>query len=139
MKYFDKTHFYWLLGGGWFLGMIWLTLNALPVNSLHWWPGCAIKFLTGLACPSCGITRTMLLVLQGEPGALWEGNPLAMFALAAMVLVPGWIVWDFARGTSQLYTLINRFLEILVRYRMLSWTFGLLIVTNWIWNNIKGL
>lgn len=37
-------------------------------------PACAIRSLTGVGCPSCGMTTTFALLAHGDPLAAWETN-----------------------------------------------------------------
>jgi len=37
-------------------------------------PACAIKSLTGVGCPSCGMTTTFALLAHGDPLAAWQTN-----------------------------------------------------------------
>lgn len=38
--------------------------------------GCPIKFLTGISCAGCGMTRAWMAVLQGDLRAAWNYHPL---------------------------------------------------------------
>jgi hypothetical protein len=38
-------------------------------------PPCWVKQVTGLACPSCGMTTSVSLVMHGELAAAWQANP----------------------------------------------------------------
>lgn len=37
-------------------------------------PPCALKLLTGLPCPSCGMTTSISLVMHGDLRAAWRAN-----------------------------------------------------------------
>lgn len=37
-------------------------------------PACTLKSLTGVGCPSCGMTTTFALLMHGEPVAAWHTN-----------------------------------------------------------------
>jgi hypothetical protein len=58
---------------------------------LNW--TCAFKSRLGLPCPTCGMTRSVILTLHGEIGRAWEmapGGPVAvlgLLVLAAALLV----------------------------------------------------
>jgi hypothetical protein len=49
-------------------------------------PDCTFKTVTGLPCPSCGMTTSFSLLLHGDPlnslRANWVGTGLALFCLA---------------------------------------------------------
>ena len=37
-------------------------------------PPCTLKTLTGISCPSCGMTTTISLLMHGNPQAAWQTN-----------------------------------------------------------------
>ena len=37
-------------------------------------PACTLKALTGISCPSCGMTTTFSLLMHGDPAAAWRTN-----------------------------------------------------------------
>jgi len=45
-------------------------------------PTCLFKRLTGIPCPTCGLTRGGLCLLRGRPLEGWSFNPLAFTLLA---------------------------------------------------------
>lgn len=54
---------------------------------LSWFPECVFHRLTGLHCPSCGMTRATAAALHGRFGEAWRFNPLGM------IVGPGLVVW----------------------------------------------
>jgi hypothetical protein len=66
----------WLMVGGACLCLLGVAL-ATPGIQL---PRCVFKTLTGLPCPTCGVTRTVIALSRGDlPRALFM-NPLATVA-----------------------------------------------------------
>jgi hypothetical protein len=49
--------------------------------------GCAFRAITGMPCPTCGATRAVLALLQGEWYAALRFNPLLTVTLI------GWLAW----------------------------------------------
>ena len=47
---------------------------------------CLIRWLTGISCPGCGITRALFAVCQLDFAAAWQFNPM-IFYLIPMVPV----------------------------------------------------
>jgi hypothetical protein len=47
--------------------------------------GCLFRELTGLPCPGCGITTSVLALARGDVEASWSANP-AGFGVAALLL-----------------------------------------------------
>lgn len=37
-------------------------------------PPCTLKTITGIPCPSCGMTTTISLLMHGDPQAAWQTN-----------------------------------------------------------------
>lgn len=46
---------------------------------------CALKTRTGLPCPTCGMTRSLVLSLHGEWARAWRLMPAAPLALAGLL------------------------------------------------------
>src|SRR4051794_24374148 len=54
-------------------------------------PGCLLRALTGIPCPFCGLTHSMMALGQSNLGAAVAQNPLGLvlFPLAIVILVLG--------------------------------------------------
>lgn len=100
--------------------------------------GCLFKALTGLPCPACGSTRSLLALLRGDWAGALALNPIGLVLLAVMTALPLWTAVDMWRGTSSYYLLYNKGEQLLRR----PWVFALfaaVVLANWIWNITKGL
>jgi hypothetical protein len=69
----------WLLVGAGSLCLLGVAL-ATPGIQL---PHCAFKTLTGLPCPTCGVTRTIIALSRGDVDRAVFLNPLAAIACGA--------------------------------------------------------
>lgn len=58
--------------------------RSLPV--LTWLPSCAFKGLTGMSCPTCGSTRSVVHLAHGDIVASLAMNPLSSLCFLAAVL-----------------------------------------------------
>jgi len=91
-----------------------------------WWPGCPLRELTGIPCPTCYGTRAMLAVVAGEWGRALRLNPLVGTAGIAMVAsVPAAAAavlggWPRPRISPRLARLLARI-------------GGALVVANWLY------
>lgn len=71
---------------------------------------CGLQSHFGLPCPTCGLTRSVVLSLRGEVGKAWHlapAGPAAVFgclALAAVLLVLAFAQWRVARGWERAAT-----------------------------------
>ena len=48
---------------------------------------CSFRMLTGVPCPSCGSTRGVLLLLEGDPIGAFLMNPLVMVTLSLLATI----------------------------------------------------
>lgn len=58
-------------------------------------PACPFKAFTGLACATCGLTRSALALADGRWAEAFRWHPPAVVLLA---LVPIAVVWDLQRA-----------------------------------------
>ncbi len=71
-----------------------LTLRASAAAGDPSHPLCLLRTVTGLACPTCGLTRAAALLLAGEWRASLAMHPMA--AALAVQLAAGWMAWGVA-------------------------------------------
>jgi hypothetical protein len=64
--------------------LVLLAARFMPV--LSWAPSCAFKGLTGLECPTCGSTRAVLFLAQGDILSSFKMNPLASLCFIVAVV-----------------------------------------------------
>lgn len=67
------------LGAGLAIIGLYAVLFALGIT-------CPIKFVTGVSCPGCGMTRACLSLLGGDPAAAFGYHPLVWLLPAALAL-----------------------------------------------------
>ncbi len=56
--------------------------------------GCPIRFLTGISCPGCGISRALIALLKGDVASAFYYHPLFWLPMVIVVL------WFFRRKWS---------------------------------------
>ncbi len=70
---------------------LWLSLVALAVGLSHYYRQpvdlCPFRRITGMPCPTCGMTRGVLALGRGDLLGALSFNPMAM---AALLLGAGW-------------------------------------------------
>lgn len=119
----------WLTVGGASLCLLGLAL-ATPGIQL---PLCTFKFLTGLPCPTCGLTRTVIALSRGDMGRALFMNPLAAVAclagLAYLVYAAAVIAFRLPRLRPRVTPLDGRIL----RAAAVS-----LVAFNWLWLIVSG-
>lgn len=117
-------------------GYIWiaLSLNHSSPNSSV----CLLKNVTGVPCPSCGSTRSVLSIIHGSPLEALYWNPLGFIVASILIITPLWIVFDIRtrrNSLSHFYAKAEAFFQ-----RKSVYVPALLLLTlNWIWNITKGL
>jgi hypothetical protein len=99
---------------------------------------CLFHHLTGLACPACGTTRALLLLLQGDFAGAARLNPLAYPAALMLGLLPVVLVLDRLSGTGLLLGLWQG-METQLRRPLVALPLSLLLLANWGWSIQKGL
>jgi len=100
---------------------------------------CLFKNFTGIPCPSCGITRSLLLLITGDIYGAIMVNPLGLFAALVLLTLPFWIITDiFIRKN----TLARSFLWTEKRIKskkIIYMPLVALALLNWGWNILKEL
>jgi hypothetical protein len=97
---------------------------------------CLFRLVTGIPCPSCGSTRSVLAMLHGKLAESIYWNPLGIVILALMIFSPAWIMIDLIRKKSLFFHTYLK-AESLLRRKHIMIPAILLIVANWIWNIVK--
>ncbi len=72
----------WLLVGGASLCLLGVALVTPGIQL----PRCAFKTITGLPCPTCGVTRTIIALSRGDVDRALFFNPLAAIACGVGLL-----------------------------------------------------
>ena len=84
----------WIALGGLALGLgIWLVGFLAPFAGFL--PGCAFKRFTGVACATCGLTRSVLALGRGQWREALHWYPALALLVAAAPLV---VLWDLHRA-----------------------------------------
>ncbi len=102
----------------------------------HEW--CLFRSATGLPCPSCGTTRSVQALMQGNVPLALLLNPFGMIMAGAMLFFPPWILYDRLRGKNTFLRFYNT-IDKVFRKKIILIPALLLLISNWIWNIIKFL
>ncbi len=138
MNWFKK-HIHILLLLSCFVGYTWLYLNYTffqHSNDFH--TACLFKNVTSLPCPSCGITRAILVLLNGDFLGSISINPLGFVMFLILSLTPIIVITDWIKK-GNLVTKIYNQTNILMSHKKIAFPFFTLIIMNWIWNIFKHL
>ncbi len=120
-------------------GYIWLMLTYHRTFSLALEPGvCLFKRVTGVPCPSCGSTRSVLSILKGDFLAGILLNPFGIIIVLILLVFPVWIIYDVLSRRDTLFNAYNR-TELFLKRKWIAIPAILLVLLNWIWNIAKSL
>jgi hypothetical protein len=115
-------------------GYAWIFLNWQTQTELT---VCPMKSITGIPCPSCGSTRSVLAIFKGAfQEALWL-NPIGFLVAFVLIISPIWMVFDtFSQRNTleQAYEIAEKTLRKPTVFIPLI----LLLLANWIWNLQKA-
>ncbi len=135
-----KEPLYTIIIGISLAGYAWLAWNLLHVHDRQ--PAvtiCMVKTVTGLPCPSCGTTRSLTNLLEGNITGSLLINPLGVIALILMVVLPLWITVDYFRKKDSFFHYYTSAESFLTQRRWAFAVFAILVAANWWWNIEKGL
>ena len=120
-------------------GLTWLALNVyIPSLALSGRHFCIFRAVTGIPCPACGSTRSMICLLDGDlPGALFT-NPAGLILFFSMMIFPVWVIADLVLRKESFLRFYRNF-ERILRKRWITILLILLVLANWAWNIVKGL
>jgi len=97
---------------------------------------CMFRRFTGIPCPACGSTHSLIALSHGRFIEAMQYNPIGFILGLGMFVVPVWILADLLNKKESFYTFYRRF-EALLREKWVAIPVILLIACNWIWNIYK--
>ncbi len=135
-----RKKLYTVLTGLMLAGYVWLGWNVIESSAHSAVPSvCLFKEVTGLPCPSCGTTRSLLLLMHGQFRESLMMNPFGMMLAFALVAIPMWIMTDIISRSSSFYRRYTRMEYVLTHNKLLAACAVAIVALNWIWNITKGL
>ena len=137
-KILPASKFYLLMVVLLVIGWMWIFLNFnYNYSDAKGHELCLFKMVTGIPCPSCGSTRSVINLLKGNWSQGFYINPLGIIVLLFMLIIPLWLLYDVTFGKDGLFR-AYKYAERILRTR---WSIPLifLLILNWIWCINKGL
>lgn len=119
-------------------GYAWLYMHIDKSWSAHVGTVCVMKKTIGIPCPSCGSTRSMLSLLQGDLAGALLWNPFGFLILGGLMVLPFWMTHDVIRKQRTLMAAYQN-MEKMVKQKMIAWPLVIIVVLNWCWNIYKGI
>ncbi|MGB0917720.1 MAG: DUF2752 domain-containing protein [Flavobacteriales bacterium] len=130
----NKPHYwvYLLIAAG-YAWLIWNYTTTAGVETV-----CLFKQSTGFACPSCGITRSIVAILEGNLADGFMQNPLGFVAIVALASIPLLGIASLMLARNLVSELVIWF-EAGIRHPRIALPLAGLITSNWVWNILKDL
>jgi hypothetical protein len=133
-----RNRLYLLLAFGVLAGygyVLWFSHQAMHSNTFT---PCLFKNATGIACPACGSTRSVLLLSNGNISDAVQMNPIGLIMAIIMLIAPFWLLYDVILKKDTLYKSYKKG-ESIIKIKWVAITLIILILINWAWNIQKGL
>lgn len=89
----------WIALGVLVSGLLGGVLVHLHLRGVLGLPPCPFKQITGLPCASCGLTRSVMALLQGNLGDAFYWHPVGALGLLLLPMVVVWDGWRAFRGS----------------------------------------
>lgn len=97
---------------------------------------CIFKVITGVPCPSCGSTRSVVSFFKGDVYEAIMYNPIGIILAGLIVFTPFWLLYDIIFKRDSLLNFYNKF-EIFITGKKIMIIAITLVIANWIWNIFK--
>ena len=122
------------------LGYGWIGSNYYFENSHEHFlmDVCLFKNVTGVPCPSCGMTRSIVALLGGDVSSSLFLHPLGVVVSLALLLFPVWIAFDVFRSNQSFYNFYS-YVEQLYKRKSFVYPSVVFALTLWCWNILKTL
>jgi hypothetical protein len=119
-------------------GYIWLYFG-LSSESMHKpIEVCLVKHFINIPCPSCGTTRCILALMNGDFLEACQINPFGILVAFIMIFSPLWIITDIYSNKNTLFNFYQK-AEANLRKPQFAIPLVCMVTVNWIWNITKGL
>jgi hypothetical protein len=109
-------------------GGMWILLNELNIYTPE---VCLFRRITGIPCPSCGITHSILSIIHGNINQALHANMLGFLLVVVIFVVPAWIVTDLISGKSSFHLFYFKS-ESFIRKKWISFSAIGILLVNWV-------
>ena len=118
-------------------GYLWLFFNLYHhAVANKGFIGCLFHKTTGIPCPSCGSTRSVLSLIRGDFFDALYYNPLGILIFVIMIVFPFWIFSDLALKKDSFFRFYKIMEQFLIKKQIAFFCIALILI-NWIWNIFK--
>ncbi len=135
----ERNKLYKLIFVLYLLGLFWIISNLFVDNKLGFIETtCVFKLVMDIPCPSCGTTRSIMTIIEGNFINALYINPFGLLMIIIMVTIPIWLIIDIIKSTSSFLIFYNN-IEKFFQRKEIAFISVILVIINWIWNISKGL
>jgi len=99
---------------------------------------CIIRAITGIPCPSCGSTRSVLAMVHGHVFDAVLINPFGIILSFLLLIVPFWIAIDLINRRNSFYVWYKK-AEQIIKQKKVAIPLICLVLCNWAWNIYKDI
>jgi len=114
-------------------GYIWLLFHLFADYQKRGYNVCLFKYVTGIPCPSCGSTASVIAILHGKFLMALSLNPLGFVIFSIMVVSPIWIIFDLITKKDS-FAKVYQWMESFFRRPIIYIPIILIILIIWIFN-----
>jgi hypothetical protein len=99
---------------------------------------CLFRKVTGIPCPACGTTHSIIYIIHGHLLEAFKANPLGFVMFISILVFPVWIGFDITSNQKSFYLFYNK-LELFFKKKWVAVFAILFILLLWIVNIYKYL
>ncbi len=118
-------------------GLCWVFLHLHYPQKMFSLPVCIFRNITGLPCPSCGSTHSVLCLLKFDIAGAVAENPIGLILTPLIFILPPWLTIDFVSGRNSFYKFYLS-AESFVRKPWVATCLIGALTANWIWSICKN-
>jgi hypothetical protein len=112
-------------------GFSWVILNHfLFKTNLPRWNVCWFRQVTGIPCPSCGTTHSVLSIMKGDFRQALDENILGFPAAMMLLIVPIWILMDIIFKKESFFIFFY-WAESILQRKWIAWSALVLLMAYW--------
>lgn len=135
----NRDKLYSILIASCIAGYVWIYLNVeSSVINNEVFDVCLIKLVTNIPCPSCGSTRSVIALTNGNFLEALKINPMGFVVALIMLTTPFWVLIDIVTKRKTLFDFYRK-IETYLKKPQYSILLILFVIINWIWNISKGI
>jgi hypothetical protein len=120
-------------------GYVWIYFGIFHgIYQSKYFEVCLIKRITNIPCPSCGTTRSLAAILNGNFEQAFFLNPFGFIVTLIMFIAPFWIIKDLSVKKKSFFDFYKS-IEQKSNKPLITILIVSIVLINWVWNITKQL